>query len=371
MNTIELTDLLKGCRPVKDNEGNIIVQSIMNMDIVCLTTDSEFSLDDRFANPLTALSASNQAYGSVSFSNKERKETIVPTQMAVMTKQNAQNHGMIKAGYVGANSNVTYNDAGCVQGSQGGHFRNTSEYRFIPVTMREMVFDSRSVKGRDHSRIYSAIQNLGNETSSNAGSYLNIYFEKYDKKLEQFIAHFERPHNLIGTIVFIDGEIVAIDKFPSFTYAEQVWDLMIRDCYGSLAIISELKDRKSDKRFTKTFEDVKSRNVGEVNVLDLIEKSLKETKRFMTERVHNKLQDILDLTFETELDTEGNATTGNLPKSYFLKHADENGYIGQVIRESDYNHLVSVVKRKNFDPDALRKINELRNKARKQQRFTL
>jgi hypothetical protein len=171
--------------------------------------------------------------------------------------------------------------------------------------------------------------------------------------------------------VFIDGEIVAIDKFPSFTYAEQVWDLMIRDCYGSLAIISELKDRKSDKRFTKTFEDVKSRNVGEVNVLDLIEKSLKETKRFMTERVHNKLQDILDLTFETELDTEGNTTTGNLPKSYFLKHADENGYIGQVIRESDYNHLVSVVKRKNFDPDALRKINELRNKARKQQRFTL
>ena len=31
----------------------------------------------------------------------------------------------------------------------------------------------------------------------------------------------------------IDGEIVAIDKFPSFTYAAQVWDLLIRDCYGS------------------------------------------------------------------------------------------------------------------------------------------
>ena len=50
--TREFTELLKGCRPVKDSDGNIVVQSILNMQIVCLTTDDEYSLDDRFANPL-------------------------------------------------------------------------------------------------------------------------------------------------------------------------------------------------------------------------------------------------------------------------------------------------------------------------------
>ena len=58
--TREFTELLKGCRPVKDSDGNIVVQSILNMEIVCLTTDKEYSLDDRFANTLEVLSASNR-----------------------------------------------------------------------------------------------------------------------------------------------------------------------------------------------------------------------------------------------------------------------------------------------------------------------
>ncbi len=122
MNTRDFTELLKGCRPVKDRDGNIIVQSIMNMQIVCLTTDKEYSLDERFANPLTSLQAGNSSYGQISFSNKQNKEVIVPTQMAVMTKQSAQNHGMIKAGYIDKNANVVYHDAGCVQGGQTGYF---------------------------------------------------------------------------------------------------------------------------------------------------------------------------------------------------------------------------------------------------------
>jgi len=33
--------------------------------------------------------------------------------------------------------------------------------------------------------------------------------------------------------------------------------------------------------------------------------------------------------------------------------------------------MVSVVKRERFDPNALRAVNELRNKARKQEKFSL
>jgi hypothetical protein len=366
MNERGFTELLKGCRPVKDKDGNIIVQSIMNMQIVCLTTDAEYSLDTRFGNPLTALVAGNNSYGQISFSNKENKEIIVPTQMAVITKQSAQNHGMTKAGYLAQKANVTYHDAGCVQGSQGGVFRGTQEFRMIPVTMREMVFDTVG-RPSDLSRIYPAIEKLGHDTNSGAGRYLDVYFNKYDKKLEQFIAHFERPRNLIGIIVLIDGEIVAIDKFPSFTYAEQVWDLMIRDCYGSLAIISELKKKSSGKEFTTNFNELKKSH--QENIVDLLEKALKKTKKDMTDSVQERIQELLDLTFDAKLDTEGNPSANSTaPKSYMLKR---DGYVGQVITENEFNHMVSIVKRERFDPNALREVNELRKKARKQDKFSL
>ena len=366
MNTREFVELLKGCRPVKDKDGNIVVQSIMNMQVVCLTTDKENSLDERFANPLTALQAGNSSYGQISFTNKENKEVILPTQMAVLTKQSAQNHGMTKAGYLEKYANVTYHDAGCVQGGQTGYFRGTQEFRMLPITMREIVFDTVGTPNGYH-RIYPAIQKLGEDTQSNAGNYLNVYFDKYDKKLEQFIAHFERPNNLIGIIVLVDGEIVAIDKFPSFTYAEQVWNVMIRDCYGSLAIISELKHKSSNTAFTDTFNEMKKTH--QENIVDLLEKALKKTKQDITKSVQEKIQELLELTFDATLDTEGNPSIhSKAPKSYMLK---TEGYVGQVITENEFNHLVSVVKREKFDPDALREVNELRKKARKQKNFNL
>jgi hypothetical protein len=366
MNTRDFTELLKGCRPIKDKDGNIIVQSILNMQVVCLTTDEENSLDTRFANPITALRSSNSSYGQITFDNIENKEVILPTQMAVMTKQSAQNHGMIKAGYIEPNKSTTYHDAGCIQGGQTGYFRGTSEFRMIPVSMREMLFDSIGQAG-GYSRIYPAIQKLGQETGSNAGNYLNVYFEKYDKKLEQFIAHFERPRNLIGIIVLIDGEIVAIDKFPSFTYATQVWEMMIRDCYGSLAIISELKHKNINKEFTNIFVEMK-KNSHQENIVDLLEKSLNKTKQNVTASVHDKIQELLELTFDATNDNDGQSTSPRAPKSYVLK---TEGYIGQVITENEFNHLVSVVKRDRFDPNALRDVNELRKKARKQEKFSL
>lgn len=367
MNTREFTELLKGCRPVKDRDGNIIVQTILNMQLVCLTTDNEYSMDERFANPLKSLNASNQSYGQISLRNTDRKETIAPTNLAVLTKQRAQNHGMVKSGYIPANSTITFHDAGCVQGSQTGHFRGTQEFRVLPVTMREMLFEAVG-KTSGHGNIYPAIEKLGRDTQSSTGTYIDKYFNKYDKKLEQFIAHFERPDKLIGIIVLIDGEIVAVDKFPSFTYAEQVWELMIRDCYGALAIISELKNRSADLAFTETYESM-SKRARQGNIVDLIEKALKKTKETISGAVQDRIQEILDLTFNATLDSEGNPSArANAPKSYILKN---EGYIGQVFTESEFNHMVSVVKKEAFNPNALRIVNEMRNKARTQERFSL
>jgi len=364
-NNREFSELLKGCRPVKDGNNNIIVQSIMNMQIVCLTTDNEYSLDNRFGNPFTALKASNQSYGHIGFANEDDREVIIPNQMAVMTKQKAQNHGMTKAGYIDKRSRTNYTDAGCVQGSQTGTFTNTQEFRMLPLGMREMSFETVG-QPSSHSRLYLAINKLGNETRVSTDNYLDKYFNKYDKKLEQFIAHFEKPKRLIGIIILVDDEIIAVDKFPSFTYAEQVWKFMIRDCYGSIAIMSELNNKTSMNEFTKSYEEIK--RTHRHNIIELLENAMTITKERITKNVEEKIQELLDISFETTLDTVGQPTSNNSPKSYILKN---EGYIGQVITENEYNHMVSIVKKDRFDPNAFRQVNELKRKARKQEKFTL
>jgi hypothetical protein len=368
MNTREISELLKGCRPIKDADGNIIVQSILNMQIVCLTTDDEYSMDNRFANPLTALVASNHSYGEISFTNKDNKEVIIPTQMAVITNQTAQNHAMIKAGYISPNKTVTFTDAACVQGSQTGHINNSQEYRMIPVSIREMAYDTVGAP-HNHGRLYPAVEKLVRMTNTATDPYIDKYFTKYDKTLEQFIAHFERPNKLIGIIVLIDGEVIAIDKFPSFTYAEQVWDMMIRDCYGSLAIMSQLKNKTSNNIFTETYNSYLNPTTG-LDVIVKLKLINNIVKKNITNGVHDKIQDILDMTFNTTEDNEASylAQTESSIKSYILKN---DGYIGQVLCESELNHLVSIVKKETFDPNALRVINEIRNKARRQERFRL
>jgi len=232
--------------------------------------------------------------------------------------------------------------------------------------MREMVLNTVG-KPSSYDRIYSAVNKLGVDTQSNAGNYLNIYFDKYDKKLEQFIAHFERPKNLIGIVVLVDGEIVAIDKFPSFTYAEQVWEMMIRDCYGSLAIISELKKKSTNHAFTENFNEMKKNSQD--SIVDLIEKALNKTKKDMTNSVQEKISELLETSFDATSDNEGYSyNSSSAPKSWILRN---DGYIGQVITENEFNHLVSIVKREAFNPNALREVNELRRKARRQDKFTL
>jgi uncharacterized coiled-coil protein SlyX len=142
---------------------------------------------------------------------------------------------------------------------------------------------------------------------------------------------------------------------------------MIRDCYGALAIISELNHRSSNKEFTETFTEMKKTN--QESVVDLLEKALVKTKQKITTNVQEKVQELLELTFDATLDTVGNpSSSSTAPKSYMLK---SEGYVGQVITENEFNHLVSVVKKEKFNPNALREVNELRKKARKQDRFTL
>jgi hypothetical protein len=141
---------------------------------------------------------------------------------------------------------------------------------------------------------------------------------------------------------------------------------MIRDCYGALAVVSELDKKKGDTLFTKTFDKMKSKS-SKGDVIDLIEKALKKTKSKMSKTVNERINDILNVELIGKPDNVGNPRTGNV-RSYKI---DSDGYIGQVISESDFHYLVSLVKKESFNPNALRVVTELKRKANSQNRFRL
>lgn len=359
MNNFDVADLLKGLKPIKDRDGNIVVQTIGNMQLVCLTADEEFSIN-RFANPMTVV-GSNRSYGHLKLRNKSSDPMIVPGQIAVMTKRAAQNHAMVKAAYVPANNSADFEDAGCVQGSQTGYLNEAdNEIRMLPFGAREYVLSKVNETG-GHSNVYDSITKVGSETGANSGTYLDKYFSAHDKKLAEFIAHFERLPNTIGTIVLVDGEIVGVDKFPSYEYTAQIWDVLIRDCYASIAITEERKGKGSKDLFTKTMS--KNRKKSDETNTQFLRRMLLKTKSNIGDGVKERIQEVIDLSMTAKKDRDVDGY-----KSFILS---AEGYSGQVIMESDHNHLVSIVKKGAFNPERMRKANVMRTLAKKQTKFSL
>lgn len=359
---IDIQDLLKGMRPFKDESGNIVVQSINNMQIVCLTTDDEYNID-KFGNPMSLL-ASTRSYGDLTVHNNEDKPVLMPAQATYITAYQAQDHSAVKAAYVPASSSRDLDDSCCVQSTQGGYISNSESgltRTVLPFYLKETAFANVGVES--YNKLWPSIESFNNSVNSNGDRRAHIvdYFKKHGKKLEQFIAHFEKPQKCIGAIVLVEGEIVSIEKFPSFTYTDQVWDTLIRDCYGSIAITEEIKNVNKENKFSTLASSNKQRD-GE-STAEYLTRILNKTKKSIEDDVKEKIEEIFDVEFQKTLD--------NSKDGYKSEILESDGYIGQVISESGYNHLVSIVKRSAFDPKRLRKASEMRRKAKGQDRFSL
>jgi len=357
---IDIQELLKGMNPLKDENGNIVVQSINNMQIVCLTTEDEYNID-KFGNPLSLLADTRRGYGHLTVHNEESKPVIMLPQATYLTKYAAQDHASVKAAYVPSSSYRDLDDACCVESSQGGQIETGKAVKrtVLPYYLRETAL---SHVGEDsYNKIWGDITNFNSTVSAGNRAHIADYYDKHNKKLEQFIAHFEKPRKCIGAIVLVDGEIIAIDKFPSFNYTSQVWDMLVRDCYGSIAVTEEIKNTDQAKIFS-TFASNTKKQTGE-STSEYLKKILDKTKKSIEDDVRERIEDIFEIDFSKTLD--------NSKDGYKSEILESEGYIGQVISESGYNHLVSIVKKSAFDPKRLRAASAMKSKARNQDRFTL
>lgn len=335
-----IQDLLKGTRLIEDERGRVLTQSIHNMTLAFLTLeDPAHSFDERFGNPLEALKAGNpHGYGTLRVTNPTPLDVIAPPLVVLSKGYAAQNHALPKAIALPARASIEYTDAGCVEGSQTGYLREdgSNELRFFPFAVRESLTLKIGDKS-GYSRLYPVVNELGARTGTITLNYLDKFFKAHDETAFEYIAHFERPAQCIGVVIFMGDEIFGVERFPSFRYCAQIWDTLIRDVYASLVIeairkhepalnpFSELTPEELEFSLAQVFETVSNR---------------------ISERVRARLFELLEVDFSAQQE----AGNGGFRSSKLTSE----GYVGQVIEAGGVNHFVSLVRRGSFDPAAQR-----------------
>ena len=220
-------DTLKGCTTGP-------TQKVANMIAVSLLAKPEFQNYD-FVSP-KGTTTKNNDYGNLTFVNKSNKQVIVPAHATYMSKEHAQDHAMTKVGLVSANAQKTYNDAACVESSQGGTLgAKVRDFTILPWGLRQLATIQRS--GHNYSKLWDGIQKFNSSSGVNKGnSHLSYFYDKFEKELDQFVAQFEVVPNQVGAIILINGTVFGIERTPNAEYFRDIFKPLIRSCYGSAAM---------------------------------------------------------------------------------------------------------------------------------------
>ena len=227
---ITIADVLRGCSAGR-------VQSVGCMQVIPLVSDIT---DDRFAAPDEAL-VSTSGYGTLVFKNESNKTMIIPPQTAYIVNQAAQDHALPHAALLKAKAVKEYNTAMCIQQTQGGYIQaGKHDMIILPFLLREKAHKIRNKV--DFRRLWNDIGRLNKDAGvdgdmGGVGGHLDVFLKHFEQQLSAFVAEFEPVPKQVGAVIMIGGSVAGIERTPSYDYWKVVWPALIRECYGSLAIM--------------------------------------------------------------------------------------------------------------------------------------
>ena len=230
MTTVKISDLVRDCIPGR-------IQSVGPMQVVPLVSD--FS-DDRFAPP-TEARIGTSGYGNLVVANPADRPLLVPAGAAYMVAQKAQNHALPSVGCVPKLGARTFDTAVCVQQSQGGYIaEGAHELMLLPAALRRAAHAARLETS--FQRLWPAIGEFNAAAGlEKAGGHLEKFFEKFRAELDHFVAEFEPVPKQVGAVVLVNGVVAGVERTPSADYFRAVWRPLIRECYGSMALVEARK----------------------------------------------------------------------------------------------------------------------------------
>lgn len=180
--------------------------------------------------------AHDTTYDSLHLEPIEDKPTIVPNGFTYITQEKAQDRAVAAASVFNKTHKVR---AYCVQSSQGGHMRSSGAtkrtVRLLPLAIRQYAHQIKPQQG-GYSSLWGKLREMNRQAGVD-GDYLVSFFDKFAQELNEFTAQFEPIPNQRGAITIINNRVVGVDILPSPRSYLAIWENLIRDCYGSGALM--------------------------------------------------------------------------------------------------------------------------------------
>jgi len=175
-------------------------------------------------------------YGSMVYTNTDNeKASIVPSNFMVRGP-GAQDHAMTGSGIVFAKKTVTFNNACCIESSQGGYLsEKNNEYDILPIELRKRLLPIDMRNGKSFNKLWPDIEIWLRGLGVGNAAHLRYFYDNPSIKqsLEEFSAEFEPVSDQIGAVILFQDRIVGIEIMPSVSHWDAYWKLLIRGCYGA------------------------------------------------------------------------------------------------------------------------------------------
>lgn len=278
------------------------LQTVGRMQMIPLSAESDSLHDDRFVAPCSSVSeVSTQNYGEMAFRNKTDKILVVPSHTGYVVKQAAQNHAMSSMGMIPAKAGARFNNARCVQQTQGGLIHpgdHEDEMVILPFSLREAALDGRKHGGYD--AMWPHISRFNRGMGCAHVGNLDVFLSRYERQLDEFVAEFEITPRQIGAIILVDGEVVGIERAPSPSFWRTVFRHVVRECYGSLCLERDVAAEKANPGRARP--GLKSRvrlQTKGINTLDDLEEAIDKARASEERKVKKIVRDLLDEPFQS------------------------------------------------------------------------
>ena len=234
--------------------------------------------DGRFVGPLSGLKLSQvRGYGNMELSNpSETGIAIVPLHMGYIQDQ-AQNHALCRSAFIAAGQKLMFEDACCVQQSQGGYLEGREQWFFIlPLQLREEALQLRSKK--DYSKLWNGISRVNEQFGLASRGHLEQILSRKRAYLTQYQSRLELLPHQTGALFFIQDKLAGVEIAPSAAYFQELWVPLVCFCYGVAAMYEE-----KDIEVKKPLVPFSACNLGELR------EQLNQSRLKCQEKVHQWL----------------------------------------------------------------------------------
>lgn len=186
------------------------------------------------APPRSGLKLSRVAgYGRVELSNGGDGVAIVPLHIGYI-QDAAQNHALCRSAFIAPGAALMFEDACCVQESQGGYLSSRDQWFFVlPAELRARALELRGVQG--YAKLWEDIAGLNRSYGLARRGHLEQILSRKRAVLTQFQSRLELQEGQLGAVFLLNGRFAGLELAPDPVYFAEVWMALVCFAYGTAA----------------------------------------------------------------------------------------------------------------------------------------